>query len=1418
MPLLTISKTSDNEELYEVTSSLFSASEKINFNLLFRSDVVVTEEDSLPFALRRLILKGVIPIYDDNVSYDTRIMLSSPVKGIDINSKVMQTFLDMFNVKESKIYHDSVDKTKLQAYILDKITKIVPSETPINVIALLVPNNLLNNIITHKNLFPLYQDSNIFDVYTTFSNNIGHNRVNNDTLITHILEQFNLGINPPNNPLLFNELIKHEQVTFDSTKLTSLFNVIPNNNNIFRPTYAFKLEKSINDAIELLDSYVSHLERQDYLSQILESKYANFNEDTIRENTIIKQMNSLTLDENIVSYFKSVGLPVPYTEYEIVPLATLIMNNEFEDYLHDLLGQKFRRNRIAETKYIPRRVLKDFVALGKYAFAYKTLFGETEYNKLNLKNNTLIAFFDAIPKERKDKIDEEVKRLDVFWNSINANKCEHINVINKLNRAISQDDYKKVFNELITYVKPNKESEAFEGFCICKLCNLRLVCPHKFITMDYIINEKSFEQIKRNFIPFIDNESKFKSSVICKICNEELFKKNIMDDNEHVPIILAEHRNALWKDASYLIHNYVKFSEAIFDKTALIRNMIHKCYALIINAVNNLPFGSNIEKWRSIYADKVFAAYLVNLERITKGDLKFNMTLFLNNISISQKVSTKKSIEEYKKVLSDIEINKIIKLVDNENYVYNTSIYILAALLLGMDIYTFCNKYILKDNKNKLVKNKFFVCNDLPNVKYDHDIKDVKGGGNNKEEGKEDKEDKIVSGQKYVYNRYIYKYNDCEELKDENINLEKIKISEETVTGGIYEEDVKEDVNYEYNEEQDYITLSTKPINYITIKNLQDIRNNPLATYTLSKLNEDKDLNEEVIIKTPDNRKYMRIKVIKYRNNNIPTPHKLVIEDVEKLDVYGGEDKEEYEEYEEYKKDKYKEDKYKKDKEEDEDIEEDSDYLTITTKNNRDISGGFERKFIKNVKVEDNININQNKAPVKLDIITEQVPLKKLRKKQLVDIYNILVEYCRSNEWAKVGNIDGPYKSPTTNKKIIENIRKIDEQNEKYRLKLLRRSIGRLPDSGKASSTKIYPKFNIREIFAPDGSRIKWDKLVYDKEIVDVKEGSYNKYGKFPNDKFSSKWNIYLNEEVKKDDNDLRKLIEANHITESLITYYFNICPEGGLHVRKSVSDKCTKCGIYLDMNKEDTTNFVIKYKNKYENSKSNIQIGMSNDIDTKSDENGSKKEVISSVSDAINTISKEESKTWLSIELNKELINLMEKRFTYPDAIWKYLGQCNGIKYDDLVSYRVIPPPITNMYNPAIFTLDSYINGFFVFRKSKGYDDRNFKIYKEIYRYKRNEDIEDEELLAKKSEELIDWMRAFFYKNALLFVGEDEETTLNTIKNIAYKDTLLCKNDLLYGAVIISDEQDFVGADELSVPLNTVEEGENPVFAEEAE
>ena len=129
MTIITIAKAKESiNEHIDISNSNISLSEKIVYNDCFNNEES-TVDDSLPFVLRRIISKGVIPIYNEKTSYDTRIITDKTILGIDINSSKIQHLFelqkhkgDSFNY--SKIFNDDLKSSKT-IDLTDESTEII---------------------------------------------------------------------------------------------------------------------------------------------------------------------------------------------------------------------------------------------------------------------------------------------------------------------------------------------------------------------------------------------------------------------------------------------------------------------------------------------------------------------------------------------------------------------------------------------------------------------------------------------------------------------------------------------------------------------------------------------------------------------------------------------------------------------------------------------------------------------------------------------------------------------------------------------------------------------------------------------------------------------------------------------------------------------------------------------------------------------------------------------------------------------------------------------------------------------------------------------------------------------------------------------------------------------------------------------
>jgi hypothetical protein len=279
-------------------------------------------------------------------------------------------------------------------------------------------------------------------------------------------------------------------------------------------------------------------------------------------------------------------------------------------------------------------------------------------------------------------------------------------------------------------------------------------------------------------------------------------------------------------------------------------------------------------------------------------------------------------------------------------------------------------------------------------------------------------------------------------------------------------------------------------------------------------------------------------------------------------------------------------------------------------------------------------------------------------------------------------------------------------------------------------------------------------------------------------------------------------IIEGLQMAESILSYYFNICPEGGTHERDNINDKCKKCNLYLDIDGNDKRDYIIKYKNKYENSKSNIQRSMNNI------EKPRRKIMFGEPDKSTINLSQEDIDKWIDIKLTDDLLNQISFRYKEPVNVWKSISQCEKIKYDDVVIGGVELEQPETLNSHILYLLNSYIDVYFTYKIKKGFIKSKdiYNIYYELYNYKRAFTSKKIEEIKNKAIDLLKWMKAFLYTDALSFHEEDSELAFTILNQIITSDTLLCKNDLMIAVTNSVFEADLIGVDELE-PILDIDE-----------
>lgn len=1250
MPKIIVAKQVDEEpEIPLVESPKFSQAEKNTINdVITRTFTPKTSvDDHLPFILRRIIVGGVIPVYNDKFTYDTRIVMDTRTIGINLDSYEIHQLTsikaahndavivtegegivpaqELSSVKQKSVKHK---KGINKSFRFEKdILKIIPSDKPINVVGLFVPPTLLKFLINKRFI-------NICDTL--------------DQKSYQLPNDYQRGVKPPEYPFIFKQR-SPEEIPFYGDKSTDAedirfaLSVLTIGESVFSVHYAPVIEETIRVAMNYMTSSVALYSRALKLNTYVRLEL-NFDSlfdalpDTvpikyITSNYSYKGLPSITLSTDILDFFKECGIVVSDYEYAGTPISILILTNNFENYIHKMLGQEYRRSKFAEAKFIDRGLLKEYINVSKYERAYKNLYGTSELMKLKPKNNSLASLVQLIPEERLIKVKEEIRRQDALWKSIKLNTCPHIEVMKRFENSILADDIKSSFLELISFanitkdmritnlieriknpkynVKDEQTSYTFESFIICRVCGYNLLCPHRFVQVDYVVNSRPFDFVKEKFKMFEDRDNKRTNSIVCKICDEELYRQFMDLTGDHIPITSSDDRRALWHDATFMINTFVKFAEGVYDKTYLIRSMVNRCYSIIMGLMSSLGPGMNPDTYRKIYSDIVFAAYLINLEKKTKKNIRFDYDGYILSIPISKKRNTERMIAQFQTQLSDIEVNLQVIEIDPILIMEKDAMYSLAANLFDTTVRELITSYMKRHGIDKL----------------------------NQKKGKA-----------------VDKY-------DAYAALPYIQVNESDIDK--YMSQVKHKFGDKYGGKKDNV-VSDSATKHVDVK-----------------------------------------------------------------DIYGN-----------------------------------------------------DVKFIE---------------------LSTDSPLAKLRMLQLMLIYNKNVQYGKGKSWTIPGDTIGPNSPQKTDKNILNTIAAVNKLNSIYTLLVNRRAAIPLLDRARSAVPKRTSWFSFAELYDKNGDKIVWDMYIYGDVKVKAADATFAKQGKSFDDKYSTKNDLLFSKARFVDDTRIRNIMESKHSEESLISYYFNRCPEGGMHVRNK-DNVCTKCGIYNEMTADDKHKYALKYIKRYEETQSDITPLSS-----------PTKKVAMSKKDTVNV-----SEDIINMQLSEDIVKNISSIFGLPYNICRYIAMLEGIIYDDIVNNETLPkyPPTTK--HTYVTGLNAYVSCYFSYKAKKGLVTGKFKMYTKEYNKRcmipdyRTKSSDER---ARYVESLMDWMRAILYTDILEYYHTNTTDALEIMNKIFKSDSLLCKNIQLYNEVVEDAPVDVdVDDDVIVAKLEEPEEGENGEPAEGAD
>lgn len=407
--------------------------------------------------------------------------------------------------------------------------------------------------------------------------------------------------------------------------------------------YDYLMMNPFEEVLKIDDNF----KRDAYLSQ-------NFIEPNDRIKFIFKQLKR----ENYRSEF--------YLNYlSIIDENKLLVEYFLEyDELYLYQNKNIFVNRIQPINY------SDMVNRTYAEYAYKILYGVEKFNSLIIPNNLYSGFLSILTKEEVNDVLEYVNNLKKIEIERRDNRCEHVQIIQELKRNKSPKDLKELYNKALSFIHNNKEFVKIIGgssdkkMLLCNICNLELICPHELIKCQYLLGEiKSYNEMVEKYKDYILSETEERKDSTCNnfcyICNGILYSDDIelIEDNSQ-SLIYANNGDA-WKAALYLWSQYVNFTEGIFDKLKLLRNMINTSLPIIDNRLKLLVNKEQINQHFYIEANLVFVAYLLNIQDLTDNKIKFNFNEYMKNVPITQKKTTIKLIDTYRKQLLNINVEKL---------------------------------------------------------------------------------------------------------------------------------------------------------------------------------------------------------------------------------------------------------------------------------------------------------------------------------------------------------------------------------------------------------------------------------------------------------------------------------------------------------------------------------------------------------------------------------------------------------------------------------------------------------------------------------------------------------------------------------------------------------------------------------------
>lgn len=658
----------------------FTVSELLSINKLLKEDgkQLAQEVIEKPFMIIDLVKHGLLPIYNEEFTFETRILINTAINALHEND------LNFLNIYYQKLLTSPSKSKNNKKVTSSRITKLLAVDktaatTPADDKVLHSPIELQEHALQEQTMLPM-------SLIKTKLKRFGPNQAIN-------IIGFLVPVNFFRKETLSKLVSRVVTTSANDTPIEQLSTCITNvglrhhelSRLTMRPPIRLSLKYSIADIEDLYHNikwaaiYYKQqfpaLESHEILDNIITRPVIELkkNGKPADKATIEKSASSIT-PINIVNFMKEHGLITFETPFLDAIFCELYNVNLLELYIYKyILGVDLAIERHVIYDHIASAINKDLLLLRQYEYVYRILYGVQTYNRLMTANpniQTSIQFINLLTDVERAEIMAEYERQMAYWKSFLDNKCDHKSALYSFYRAVSIEDQAreyKALKEYIDYIPGSRE----HSYVKCKVCKFDLVCPHKLASVDYMTQgfalNRRVNNLHMELNAFADNDINDSRFYFCIICGERLFERDEWLGAKLDVAIPYEERRTMWYEAGIIINRFVTFTIAI-DVQNTIDLMVKFCYPILLDYTQKLYIDATNEAEFSLMIKIVFAAYFDKMMKSSNKMVTFDVNQFERTLSIKERDRFKKLFKE----IGERVTNQ--KIADRELFVYTYSL------------------------------------------------------------------------------------------------------------------------------------------------------------------------------------------------------------------------------------------------------------------------------------------------------------------------------------------------------------------------------------------------------------------------------------------------------------------------------------------------------------------------------------------------------------------------------------------------------------------------------------------------------------------------------------------------------------------------------------------------------------------------